>query len=241
MLGPVGETPIDLRFSLFGVPVRVHPLFWLAGVLLGSNILSDPDIPGGRMRLAALLVWLACLFTSILVHEMGHALFAKWFGWPPEVVLYHFGGLATYRPTRGYTTSRSILISFAGPAAGFVLFGLVVVFGIAVMLNDLQVHLLVDFAFWQLIAINLVWGLVNLVPVLPLDGGRICEALCVHFRQYDGNLWALRISIGAAAVVAIGFLALHQLIGTGLFAPIMFGLLAFSNFQAYQAYRHGPW
>ena len=120
MYAPVSTTPYDLRFRLFGIPVHVTPWFWLAGVFLSWRLVSSH-------RFDLELIWLACLFVSILVHEYGHDFFAELFGCYPEIFLYHFGGLAVFRPNSRFTTPRSILVSLAGPAAGFVLGGLVYV------------------------------------------------------------------------------------------------------------------
>ena len=118
MLGNVAPTEFDLRFSMFGIPVRVHPLFWAVSAFMGWN---PNDI---KMT----LIWIACVFVSILVHELGHALTARYFGWPPEIVLYHFGGLAMFQPYSGMTTKRSIIVSAAGPFAGFAFLGAVMFF-----------------------------------------------------------------------------------------------------------------
>src|SRR4051794_49713 len=112
MLGNAAPTPFDLRFVMFGIPVRVHPLFWLLATFLGWN----PDSP------ESMVIWVACVFVSILVHEFGHALTAQYFGWPPEVVLYSFGGYASFQPGWGYTTRRAVLTLLAGPSAGFLLY-----------------------------------------------------------------------------------------------------------------------
>src|SRR5258708_21488286 len=116
MFGTVAPTPYDVRFSLFGIPVRVHPFFWIASLLMGRG-LHDRKL---------MLIWMACIFVSILVHELGHALTAQYFGWPPHIVLHAFGGYASYQPTWGHSTSRSILVSFAGPWAGFLLYAVVI-------------------------------------------------------------------------------------------------------------------
>ena len=102
MLGQVNPTPYDLYFPLFGIPVRVTPWFWLAGVLMGYGLIE-------QKRFDLLVVWLGCLFLSILVHEMGHALAGKLFGWPSDIILYHFGGVARYYHQDGYTTGRSVV------------------------------------------------------------------------------------------------------------------------------------
>ena len=85
LLGEPPESQYDLHFSLLGIPVRVHPYFWLVSVLMGWN--------QGDAKLA--LLWVAAVFVSILVHEMGHALVIRYYGWSPRVTLYSFGGLAS--------------------------------------------------------------------------------------------------------------------------------------------------
>src|SRR5262245_32950585 len=172
MLGNAAPTQFDLRFSLFGIPVRVHPFFWLFSAVMGWN---PRDIN-------LMLIWIGCAFVSILVHELGHALTAQSFGWQPHIVLYSFGGYAAFQPTWGYTTARSVLVSFAGPGAGFVLFG--IVYGVRQLLiqkgllphEGRQALYLKEF-FEDMMLINLGWGLVNLLPVIPLDGGQISRVL----------------------------------------------------------------
>ena len=162
----IEPTPFDLQFSLGRIPVRVHPGFWIVGVLGGWH----PD----DLRLT--FIWVMCLFVSILIHELGHALVAEAFGWPSEILLYHFGGLAFSQRYHNHTPWRSIAVSIAGPAAGFALFGLIflslIFFGHTAWFEDRYV----EYAIGQLIFINLGWGLVNLAPVLPLDGGQICRS-----------------------------------------------------------------
>jgi Zn-dependent protease len=234
MLGQVNPTPYDLYFPLFGIPVRVTPWFWLAGVLMGYPLLQ-------ARQLNHLLVWLLCLFVSILVHEMGHALAGKLFGWPSDIILYHFGGVARYYHQDGYTMGRSVVVSFAGPWAGFLLYGAVLAAEYLLEQGnrlpewrpgELEPPAL--FAIRQLKYINLYWGLVNLLPVLPLDGGRISEALFEHYRPHDGMLLCLRIGtfIGALAA-AYFFWSRNQ------FAGILFALLAIDNFQRLELYRRG--
>ncbi len=56
MLG-AAETPYDLRFRLLGIPVRIHPIFWLVSIVLGWR---DHNLP-------MVALWVACVFVSILV------------------------------------------------------------------------------------------------------------------------------------------------------------------------------
>ncbi len=157
LLGHVQETPYDLRFSMFGIPVRVHPLFWVVAAVFTW-------VP---QQMNLVLVGIGCMFVSILVHELGHALTAMKFGWPPHIVLYYLGGYASYTPSYGHTPQRSILISLAGPGAGFLLYGIVC--GVEVWLKQQPGYpyryYMAFHAVHLLKWINLFWGLINLLPV----------------------------------------------------------------------------
>lgn len=236
LLGDPGTTQYDLRFSILGIPVRVHPMFWLVGVLLGSR---TPE-------LSLVAVWVACLFVSILVHELGHALAARRYGWPPDIVLHGFGGFARYSPGYGYTRGRAIWIAFAGPLAGFVLFGIVL--GFDTMLDigkDKQqpwaMNLVsssagrgIEFAIFQLEYINLFWGMINLLPVFPLDGGKICFELCNGRGSYSGQSRAFQIGMIAAGLAALFLANLTMYLGA-----LMFGSLAYQNYQSYTDSKRG--
>lgn len=223
MLGNAAATPFDLRFSLFGIPVRVHPLFWVAAAASGWY----PDRP------ALVFLWIACFFVSILVHELGHALTAQYFGWPPHIVLYLFGGWAAYTPAWGQSTRRSVLISFAGPCAGFLLFG------IALLVEQMLEHQQIDlpdqayFALKFLKRMNLWWSVFNLAPVYPLDGGQIARELLTHSRPRDGLEISLKLSILIGGGLAGYFFTQQQTFGAMLFA-----MLAFESFQYLQAMRY---
>ena len=65
MFGQIAPTEFDLHFSVFGISVRVHPMFWLGTAILGSNWL--------KAGIEYLLIWIAVVLVSIVVHELGHA------------------------------------------------------------------------------------------------------------------------------------------------------------------------
>ena len=108
------ETPYDLRFRLLGIPVRVHPLFWIMG---RAGLAGSDD-----WRTWSL--WVACVFVSILVHEYGHGLMSK-----------RVRQLAVDRPLDGrrpllqpggpQTPRQRLAVVLWGPGAGFVLYGVV--------------------------------------------------------------------------------------------------------------------
>lgn len=218
----IEPTPFDLQFSLGRIPVRVHPGFWIVGVLGGWH----PD----DLRLT--FIWVMCLFVSILIHELGHALTAEAFGWPSEILLYHFGGLAFSQRYHHHTPWRSIAVSIAGPAAGFALFGLIYA-SIPVIhrlgwLADPYVRDAVE----KLSFINLSWGLVNLAPVLPLDGGQICRSFLEWTGLRSFEMLTLRVSL-----VVGGLMAWYFLIRGDQFAGILFLMLAIQNLSTLQQIR----
>ena len=118
------ETAYDWHFQIAGIPVRVHPGFWLLALMLFA-----------RAGMSELLVGTLAVLVSLLVHELGHALTMQYFGERARVVLYMMGGLAipessvwnlgNQRGKRG--AWAQVLISAAGPGAGFLLAGAVLV------------------------------------------------------------------------------------------------------------------
>jgi stage IV sporulation protein FB len=224
MFGAVQPTEFDLQFRLFGIPVRVLPWFWLLAALLGGNLLRD----GWQY----LVVWMVVVFFSILVHEMGHALTARLFGYYPRVFLYHFGGVAMYTPDGQYTAGRSILITFAGPAAGLALGLGAVVGSIVLAASQVQVQPLVDATLWYLMYVNIAWSVLNLLPVYPLDGGQITRDVCTSMNPRQGMIWTLWISVLVALLIAVAAFSMRM-----TFLGFMFGLMCYQNFQMLQMRR----
>lgn len=239
MIAEPQVTPYDLSFRLLGFPVRVHPLFWVVAAMLGSRLLADPEY-----GVIYLFCWIAVVFFSILVHELGHALAYRYYGGDGRIWLYWFGGLAI---SDGYRTRPvpQIVISLAGPAAGFLLLALV-------YLTDQAsgwagTTLLTREVYRQLVWINLLWGLVNLLPIIPLDGGQVSREVCGLLRLRDGLATALKISLGTAGVLVVYSLwcmitPITELIRIlpgwmplgDLYTALLFGMLGYGNWQQLQ-------
>ncbi|MCA9103129.1 MAG: site-2 protease family protein [Planctomycetales bacterium] len=236
-------TPYDLRFSVFGIPVRVHPWFWAIALMLGLN-------PRGQNRPDDVLIWIVAVFVSILIHELGHAFAARACGWPPRITLYAMGGLASFSPTY-HDSKRQIAISAAGPAAGFlfaaVVIGLLVgfgymsnVFGVQItdrptrVLDNARLVTLINDLLW----INVGWGVINLMPVIPLDGGHIATEVLATISPMQGRGWALLLSAVTGAALAVAGLVYLQ----SIFVALMFGYLAYQSYTAWQGrYAGGRW
>lgn len=135
LLSEPPESPYDVNFQLFGFPIRVTWTFWLAGLIFGYNgalAIDQVFVTDGGL-LPWLAMWVAVVFISILVHELGHAIAFRICGIEASVVLYHFGGLAIpsssgFSPVGGTSRRRGqlgpweqIFISAAGPLAQLIL------------------------------------------------------------------------------------------------------------------------
>ena len=225
MFGPVRPTEFDVQFHLFGIPVRVLPWFWALAILLGRGAIDQ----GWEY----LVVWMAVVFFSILVHEMGHALTARAFGYAPRVFLYHFGGLAMYTPDSQYSQGRSILITFAGPAAGLMLGVVTLIVSFALAAFAVPTTPLAEAALFDSLFVNFGWSVLNLLPVLPLDGGQITRDVCTSMNPSRGEVRATWISLIVGGVVSfVAFTA------GSTFAGIMFALMCYQNFQSLQMQRY---
>ena len=112
-------TPFDLRWRMFGIPVRVQPMFWLVSAVMGWSALAE--------GFPYLLIWIGCMFVSILVHELGHVWMGQVFGARGHIILYGFGGLAVGSNHLERRWQR-IAVCFAGPLAGFGFLSLVLLF-----------------------------------------------------------------------------------------------------------------
>ncbi|MGC1273429.1 MAG: site-2 protease family protein [Planctomycetaceae bacterium] len=232
MFLPTRGTAYDLRFSLFGIPVTVSPFFWVTAGLLGfSKLFIEPGGP------ANLIAWILCVFLSILLHEFGHALTMRAFRHDPEVVLHHFGGYATYRDRGRETPFRSLLISAAGPAIQLVLFAMLL--GLYIWLNMTDRLPESGTPLWTALAsmleINLIWPIVNMLPVLPLDGGRMLSSILSLFGVRSATDWALKVGVFVGVIAAVFFLVF-----TGSFlAGAMFAFMAMENYQTLKGQQFG--
>lgn len=220
MLGRAGETQFDFRFQIFGIPVRIHPLFWAMAAFVVWRSTDD----NGEKFLGIL-----CVLISILVHELGHSLSLRWFGFRSEIVLHGMGGYAT---STQLSTWRRVWVSFAGPLAGFLLYGLTYGTLIAFRIWYPQAFdsNAILYCAGMLLWINLYWGLLNLVPCLPLDGGNIMEALVTRYFPSRAPERVLQISILASGAVAV--YALNHMPGMR-FLLFMFGYMCVMSIAQY--------
>lgn len=207
-----------LRFSFLGFPVIIHWVFWATMAMLGGAITANS--PEAMQRV---LVWVVAGFLSIFVHELGHALTMHHYGARQvHIILHGFGGYAVCE--RRFNRTESFFVSAAGPfvqiAAGVAMWWLMDAWRPE---NQLGIYFMAKF-----VSVSLFWAVLNLFPIIPLDGGHILQALLGPQKLKI----ALGISIFCAFSFGVWALALGQ-----IFIAIFFGYFAFNNWKQL---RGGP-
>ena len=210
---------------LFGVPVRFDPTFVVLVAGFGFLLFLTGDDPQGTAMFAA---WIPLVTLAVLAHELGHALVGRLFGLTPFVVLHGMGGLTTFPSAahRALPHGRRILITLAGPLAGIGAGSLALA---AQQLGGIADSSVPGRALMVFFWVTAGWGLLNLVPVLPLDGGHVVATALERFFGRRG-VQATRI---ASIAVALSGAAASGVVGYWVGAGLL-GLLAFGNYRAYR-------
>ena len=209
---PVGRM---IQFSLFNIPIRVLPWFWITLALIGGALRTD-----SKEALFGMLLFMLAGFISILVHELGHALTAKHYGKRVEIVLQAFGGYASYSGGERLSKLQTLAITAAGPAIQ-ILLG-IVVWSLTKRIDGLSEHGR-DF-FTILYMISFLWAILNLLPVLPLDGGRLMETMLGPQR--------IRLTLQISMAIAVMIAVLALIFKIDMLLPIFMGMMAYESYKA---------
>jgi len=205
-----------IQFTLFRFRITVQPFFWLIMALLGLNLAQRSE-----NMVMSLAIWVAVVFLSILWHELGHAFAFRRYKVESEIVLHGFGGYAMPLQPPRLTRGQDIFVSAAGPA-----FQLAIGLPLLWLNRNGQLGEFVDgkpyagMVLGDLLWVNIFWPLFNLLPVYPLDGGRISYALFGPKREST----ALWISFMCALGIALWALTIQA-----PFMAMMFGMMAWNN------------
>jgi Zn-dependent protease len=157
---------------------------------------------------------------------MGHAQCARQFGHSPRILLYGFGGLAIYHPIRDEPAWQKAAVLICGPLAGFV---------IAAALIALQTSTgmfstgYLRFLYVQLLWINIGWGLLNLLPVWPLDGGQLAYTLVDGFTPFQAARVIRILSVTTAALMSLFAFTSQQ-----TYLALFFAYFAAINWQRWR-------
>lgn len=200
------------------IPVTIQPLFWLVALLIGWV---------WTFTLSGTLLCVLVILFSVLFHEFGHAMTAMLFGQKTRIELAAFGGF-TYREGRKLKLWEEFLVVLNGPIAGFLLFLIgYAVFRYVPIHNQLLLFV-VKFTFTA----NLFWTVINLVPVLPLDGGHLLSIVLEGIFGFKG----VKMAIIVGLVIAVAICAFFFIIGMFLVGAL-FLILTFESFRSLRYYK----
>jgi Zn-dependent protease len=232
------------RFRLGSIPVTVHPSHLLLGALFGimsleysgptgswpGDVLGDPSATGQlQTKLAVVLIWMGVVFVSVLFHELGHALTMRAFRYQPSIQLVMFGGYTSPNTDGPLPWWRDVVTTLAGPLFGVTL-GVFCRLVIGLHPGDVATY-----GLRIAETANYFWAAYNMLPIPPLDGGRVSLALLSRAFGKVGAALAHLLALLLCALVAFFFW------GRGTFLVFFVALFALQNVQALLAmWRREP-
>ncbi|MCA9286265.1 MAG: site-2 protease family protein [Phycisphaerales bacterium] len=227
---PTFDNPMSWSLPLArvaGISVRIHAVFLVFIVVellrsLYAAPAAEQPVPLGGPGPA--LILLLCMWWAVLLHEFGHCIVCRMTGGrADEILMWPLGGLATCEPPARWTAH--LWTAIGGPLVNVILLAVLVPllgglthrwFGIAIP-SPLHLHGLVELnrtgASWWIIAlflfnwVNLVLLLFNLLPMYPLDGGRILQAALWPRIGYARSM-RVAVRAGYIGAIALGILGL---------------------------------
>ncbi|MGZ6077605.1 MAG: site-2 protease family protein [Myxococcaceae bacterium] len=212
-----------LRFRLGSIPVLVHPGHLLFALALGLSAVSgsQPLAPA-----AVVVIWVALVFVSVLLHELGHALAFRAFGYRSSIQLLMFGGVTTPETDQPLPWGKDVVTTLAGPIFGLAL-GVLCLWIAPRVTGDLA-----RYSFEYGAYTNLVWAVFNLLPVLPMDGGRVSRAILGRIFGRGGVIAAH----GLGVLVCAGLAYVLFRSSAAPVTLVFLLLFAVQNFQALLAF-----
>jgi len=241
--------------TIFGIPLFIDPSWFLIVAFMTVGYRAD------YVRVSSDLSWLfglltaLLLFGSVLMHELGHSLTAKAQGIEVNsITLFLFGGVASI-DQESKNPGAAFRVAIAGPlvslALGVILTVLAMLLGGQAIFEVLSTinqpaidrlvaeigvgRSLIGAMAWNLAQINIVLGIFNLMPGLPLDGGQVVKAIVwkITGDRFTGIRAAARSGqVLGFLLMALGFMSLRYGIFVALL-PILLGLFILSSAGGY--------
>jgi Zn-dependent protease len=193
-------------FKVFGIQLAVHASFVLLLAYYGYEGWVESGVPGLLWSVGLISIFFVC----VILHELGHSLTARRYGVrTSRILLLPIGGMAELEqiPRK---PSAELLITVAGPAVNFALVALLLPFAWHGIFSEEEVALYSPAGLLiQLCIANFIMGAFNLVPVFPMDGGRILRALlAIRLPYLTATYWA--VMVGRVLAVLLAGWALYK-------------------------------
>ncbi|MEN9654986.1 MAG: hypothetical protein RL235_1098 [Chlamydiota bacterium] len=201
------------------IPILIHPLFWVLAVFIGW--MNSASVLG-------IFIWVVIVFVSVLVHELGHAISAIACKQTARIQLIALGGVTTYEGPP-LNRKQQFAIVFAGPLFGFFLCVLA-----TILLRFVPSQDSLWFGVLKVTQLaNLFWSVVNLLPVLPLDGGQLLRIVL----EGMFGVFGFRLALALGGVIS-GVIALFFLMRQDYLIGALFFLFAFEGLTLFRKSRH---
>jgi Zn-dependent protease len=222
----------------FGIPVHVSPYwFVIAGVFIVIYANDLSAALSGSMRYVVAAAFVVLLYASVLVHELSHSVVARGYGLPVRrILLYPLGGVSEIE-REAPTPGREFAVAGAGPALSLLLGA--AGWGLAQLAQDGIGGMVIRQLMWA----NIIVGIFNLLPGLPLDGGRMLRA--VIWKLTGKPTTATIAAAWVGRVLALGLLAIPFFSGslaggdmvTAIWVLVIAGFMWFGASQSIKATR----
>ncbi len=193
--------------------VSAEPFFWLMAGLLGLSL--------GRGSPREIVLWGAVVAFSVFFHELGHAAVCLACGTGADIALHGFGGETRPRDSSRFGTWRTAALNLAGCAAGFALAAVALAVLYAGAASKPMIPPAVFSVARALVAVNVWFSLFNLLPVLPMDGGKFVAGLLSARWGVNGRRAAHILGLALGAGVAFWFYR-----GGALYGAFLCGAMA---------------
>ncbi|MCB2209445.1 site-2 protease family protein [bacterium] len=203
--------------KIAGIDLKIHMTFFLLLIFTAFSTLFSG---GTTVTMLTELAFILALFLFVILHELGHALVARRFGYPTQdIVLLPIGGMA--RMELPDKPGQELLVALAGPLVNLLLAG---AFLVGLLLSGfftqpLSVSLLTENIWMRLTTVNITLALFNLIPAFPMDGGRVLRALLAsRMNRVKATQTAATVGKVIAIIMGIvGFFLNPWLVITALF------------------------
>ena len=204
-----------VRFNLLGFPTQIAWSTLLVALVPLLYVLQ------GRSTLLGVAAWVVAVVSSILIHELGHALAARRYQLAPISIAVHgVGGFCLHQSTPSYR--ERLVVSLAGPLLGMVP-GVVAYLLLVLLAPGGTLGYFLD----SMVYIGILWSGLNLLPIIPLDGGNALAALLQEYDPWPGL--AMPIVWGVGTVTAVVGAVLAAVFWQSIFVTVLALVFAYHN------------
>ena len=203
-----------MKFTFLKIPVLIHPSFWISLVFFVGIYDS--------LTYEKLILGVIFIF-SLLFHEYGHGLTAQYFGKNPKIDLVAFGGYTSYYDS-SLTKKQRFLITLNGP----LFTGILILLSYYLLKSNIFLNYYMRYFLYVTMRLNIFWGIINLIPIYPLDGGKLLAYILeTSFGQKGLKISLFIGNISAILACIYGFGNNYYIIG---YLSLIYG---FQNLQKY--------